>query len=426
MKYTLFLITIFFVKLNAQSPYFPPTNNSTWDTISPNRLGWCEDSIQSLYDFLELKNTKSFIVLKDGKIVIEKYFGTFTKDSNWYWASAGKTLTSALVGVAHSEKTLHIFDSTSKYLGVGWTSCTPQQEGKIKILHQLTMSTGLDEDVPDENCIAPSCLKYKAVPNTRWYYHNAPYRLLQDVVANASGTTFQLYTRNKIGNKIGMGGLWYDYIYYSKARDMARFGLLASNGFIWNNDTIIKDRNYVVNSVNTSQSMNYSYGYLWWLNGKSSFMAPSSSIVFNGMLAPKAPSDMYSALGKNDQKIYIVPSQKLVVIRQGNDAGQATLGPSSFDNDVWDRISRLSCNSTSVKMVSNTNRVLSSNPFTDKIQVELNSNEVAVLYNSMGAEIYRGDKINEQNFSDLGTGVYHLIIYNELTGSKVFFKQIKY
>lgn len=426
MKYLYLLTFFYFIQLKSQSPYFPPINNSTWDTISPNRLGWCEDSIQSLYNFLEQKNTKSFIVLKDGKIVIEKYFGTYTKDSLWYWASAGKTLTSALVGVAHSEKILRIQDSTSKYLGVGWTSCTPQQEGKIKIIHQLTMSTGLDEDVPDENCIAPACLKYKAQPNTRWYYHNAPYRLLQDVVANASGTTFQLYTRNKIGNKIGMSGLWYDYIYYSKARDMARFGLLASNKFIWNNDTIIKDRNYVINSVNTSQSMNYSYGYLWWLNGKSSFMAPSTSIVFNGMLTPKAPADMYSALGKNDQKIYIVPSQKLVVIRQGNDAGQATLGPSSFDNDVWDRMSRLACNKTSIEhFVHHQTRVLT-NPFTNKIELELNSNEMVLMYNSLGLEIYKGTNIHEQDFSYLNSGIYHVIIYNTHTGSKEFFKQVKY
>jgi len=44
------------------------------------------------------------IEVKDGKIVLEKYFGTFTKDSLWYWASAGKTLTAFLVGKAQDEK----------------------------------------------------------------------------------------------------------------------------------------------------------------------------------------------------------------------------------------------------------------------------------------------------------------------------------
>ena len=123
----------------AQSLYFPPTaiNNQTWDTLSPSSLGWCVNKIQPLYDFLETENSKALIVLKDGKIVFEKYFGTFTKDSVWYWASAGKTLTAFLVGKAQEEGKLSIKDSTSKYLGKGWTSCSAEQEGKISIANKL-------------------------------------------------------------------------------------------------------------------------------------------------------------------------------------------------------------------------------------------------------------------------------------------------
>ena len=52
--------------------YFPPNNSNIWDTISPASLSWCQNKIDSLYDFLEINNTKSFILLKDGKIVLEK------------------------------------------------------------------------------------------------------------------------------------------------------------------------------------------------------------------------------------------------------------------------------------------------------------------------------------------------------------------
>src|SRR5262245_52854379 len=100
--------------------YFPPLTGSTWDTLSPSALGWCPDRIDSLYDFLEEKNTKGFIVLKDGRIVLEKYFGTFTQDSAWYWASAGKTLTAFLIGQAQEQGFFDIDDSTSQYLGAGW------------------------------------------------------------------------------------------------------------------------------------------------------------------------------------------------------------------------------------------------------------------------------------------------------------------
>jgi hypothetical protein len=47
---------------------------------------------------------------------------------------------------------------------------------------------------------------------------------------------------------------------------------------------------------------------------------------------------MYSALGKNDQKVYVVPSQRLVVIRMGESAGNVQLAVSSFDNELWGKI----------------------------------------------------------------------------------------
>ncbi|MEL6975629.1 MAG: serine hydrolase, partial [Bacteroidota bacterium] len=54
---------------------------------------------------------------------------------------------------------------------------------------------------------------------------------------------------------------------------------------------------------------------------------------------PNAPADLYAGLGKNDQKLYIVPSSGLVVVRMGEDSGADLLGPSSFDNDLWGRLS---------------------------------------------------------------------------------------
>lgn len=103
------------LSLFSQSPslYFPPKTGNTWQTTSPASLGICQERIDSLYNFLEVKNTKSFLLLKDGKIVLEKYFGTFVQDSIWYWASAGKSLSAFLVGQAQEEGLLDIQDKTS-------------------------------------------------------------------------------------------------------------------------------------------------------------------------------------------------------------------------------------------------------------------------------------------------------------------------
>ena len=62
---------------------------------------------------------------------------------------------------------------------------------------------------------------------------------------------------------------------------------------------------------------NESYGYLWWLNGQSSFMLPYNQFVYNGDIIINAPDDLFSAIGKNGQYINVVPSENLVWIRMG-------------------------------------------------------------------------------------------------------------
>ena len=164
--FTLIFLLNILANNNAQNMYFPPLTGNVWESTSPQTLGWNEAKIPAFYDYLEQTNSKAFIVLKDGKIVMEKYFGTFKQDSLWYWASAGKTVTSTLIGIAQAEGKLSIQDKSSKYLGNGWTSLSTAQEDKITIRHQLTMTSGLD-DSDDKDCTLPSCLKYKADAGTR-------------------------------------------------------------------------------------------------------------------------------------------------------------------------------------------------------------------------------------------------------------------
>ena len=117
--------------LNAQTYYYP--SGSSWATQSIEEMDWCQDRVDSLYDFLDRKNTKAFLVLHEGKMVMEKYFGTFTADSSWYWASAGKSLAAFLLATAQENGKLDVHDRTSDYLGHGWTSATQQQEDQITI-----------------------------------------------------------------------------------------------------------------------------------------------------------------------------------------------------------------------------------------------------------------------------------------------------
>ncbi len=336
----------------AQNLYFPPLTGNTWDTLSPASLGWCDQYLDTLDNYLQLNNTKAFLLLKDGKMVHEQYFGTFTRDSIWYWASAGKTLTSFAVGMAQQEGFLNITDTTSDYIGTGWTNCTPQQEEKITIRHQLTMTSGLDDGVADNHCTLDTCMVYLADAGTRWAYHNAPYTMLDTVLEAATGINLNSFLTTRIKSPTGMDGIFlkvdYDNVYFSRPRSMARFGLMMLNHGNWNGTQIMTDTTYFHNMINTSQQLNKSYGYLWWLNGKPSFMVPGFQFVIPGSLNPNGPSDLIMALGKNGQMLNIVPSQQLIYVRMGDAPGAGDV-PITFNDSIWSILNHLMCSSSGVQ-----------------------------------------------------------------------------
>lgn len=320
------------------SLYFP-TNTGTWQTTSTTELGWKTSAVADLKTFLAQTNTKSFMILVNGRIVMEEYFNGQTATAEWEWNSAGKTLISTITGIAQQEGLLKIGNKASDYLGTAWTSMPLEKENLITVKNLLTMTSGNDDT--KQLMIKPN-LGYVADAGSRWAYSNI-FQKLTDVVAKASNKDFETYFDEKLKNKIGMDGSWnfgtIFTIYNSTARSMARFGLLALNKGKWKDEQIINET-YFGESINTSQSINPSYGYLWWLNGKSKFMIPGEQTVYNGFLVPNAAADMYAAMGANDQRIYVIPSKKMVVIRMGNASNpiNPNFAVSVFDNDLWAKI----------------------------------------------------------------------------------------
>ena len=324
---------------SPETMYFPPNTNPTWETKSISSLNWNQNAIQPLKDFLIQKNTKSFMILVNGRIVMEEYFNGHTSTDTWQWNSAGKTLVGTTTGIAQQEGLLDYNTKVSHYLGEGWTNTPLAKENLINSKHLLTMTSGLNDQ---NQFVIASNLTYLADAGTRWSYHNV-FQKLMDVVAEASNQEFETYFNAKIKNKIGMDGFWNNgvifKIYHSNTRSMARFGLLALNKGKWNNEVIINET-FFNESINSSQSINPSYGYFWWLNGKTSSMIPGGQEVYPGSLVSNAPADMYAAMGASDQRIYVIPSKKMVVIRMGDasDPSNPNFAVSGFDNELWSKI----------------------------------------------------------------------------------------
>jgi hypothetical protein len=138
---------------------------------------------------------------------------------------------------------------------------------------------------------------------------------------------------------------------------------------------------------------------------------------------PNAPPDMYAALGKYDQKIYIVPSLNMVVIRMGNAATTNNLALSTFDNVLWGKIMNLDCKVSLTQFENNLAELYCfPNPAHEKItisnSVNWSKNESPIFINEIGQEfkaevLNRSDNKIELSLKNISKGFYILQISNK-------------
>lgn len=90
---------------------------------------------------------------------------------------------------------------------------------------------------------------------------------------------------------------------YATTRDWARFGLLYLSNGVWYGDTIFSPK-WAKFTQKPAPNAYGKYGSQFWLNS-------------SGKLLPDAPKDIYFADGYQGQRVYIIPSKKLVIVRMG-------------------------------------------------------------------------------------------------------------
>nr|WP_315034293.1 serine hydrolase domain-containing protein [uncultured Chryseobacterium sp.] len=304
-----------------------------------------KEKLEQLNQFNLDNKSRAFIIYQNGKIVNEKYFGTkiidqqpFDENSIWYWASAGKSLTATLIGIAQQEKLLNIDDSVSQYLGK-WTSMDKKQEDKITIKNLLTMTSGLDY-LQDQKCESNACFSFKNPAGNVWYYDTSAYSQLAKVIEKASHKSIDQYTTEKLSGS-GISGKWIRYenglVFSSNAKSFLQFGKLVLNQGKLNEKIYYQYDDYFQHMTNTSQNLNPSYGYLWWLNGKDKIHVPGIEKSFNQSLVPDAPKDMFCALGKNGQILDIVPSENIIIVRMGENPNTYS-NMIQFHRELWNKI----------------------------------------------------------------------------------------
>ena len=311
--------------------------NTAYDYNGENR---------SVAEFLDHTVTTGLLVVKDDRIVAERYFHGNTEDSLNTSMSVVKSFVSALVGIAIDEG---LISGVNRPI----TDYVPQLRGSgydgVPIKHVLQMSSGVKFDEVYEDFFSDinmlfykvfgfgqsintymASLKPEHPSGETSYYRSCDTQALGMLVSEVTGKTLSAYLEEKIWSKIGME---YDAFWCTDAhgtelafaflnaavRDYAKFGMLYLHDGNWNGEQIVPAswvrESVVPDNPNLQPGKKpeaywtfttFGYQYQWWI--------------------PDDPDGEFLAIGVWGQYIYVYPKKNLVIVKTSVD-------PRFADND---------------------------------------------------------------------------------------------
>lgn len=308
-------------------------------------------AMQAVLDYVQGQKTTGFLIVRDRKTVVEKNwpapadaapaFRAFTYETTREGAlledvaSQQKSFVSMLVAVAVDRGLIDVEKPVSAYIGAGWSKASAEQEQAIRVIHLLTMSSGLGEK-----------FDYLAPAGTVFFYNTPAYAVTKRILAAAAKQPLETITHDWLTAPAGMTNTAWRKRPAAMAdvgnptglvtcpRDVARFGqIVLDGGKTSDGKRIVSEASF--KAMFARSPTNPAYGRLWWLNG-STETARAGGRRAPGPLIPAAPADLVAALGALDRKLYVVPSQKLVVVRMGQAAPDR-----DFDQQLWLRLSQV-------------------------------------------------------------------------------------
>jgi CubicO group peptidase (beta-lactamase class C family) len=331
--------------VRAAAPLYFPFTDAAWARVSPAEAGWNETALAGALEYAGTRQSSGVVVLLGGRILAERHWDVagpagYTRTRQGRTpeghsiedvASAQKSIVAFLAGVAERERLLSLDTAVDRYLGQRWSKAAAAAESQITVRHLMTMTSGLDDS-----------LAYRQPAGAEWRYNTGAYSRMIPILEKAAGADIAALTERWLTGPTGMASSrWVTRPwavgndaanaigFATTARDLARFGLLVLNRGAWRDRDLLQNPSYLDRMLAPSQTLNRSYGLLWWLNGQSGMLAGGRR---HASLIPGAPSDLVAAVGAMGRKCYVVPSLQLVVTRIGADPGEA------FDEELWTRL----------------------------------------------------------------------------------------
>lgn len=330
---------------SANAPLFP----DVFPTATPEEHGLISEKLDAIWSDLEAHHTNVFVIMRNDRIVYERYANGYSRTKPHYTASLAKALVGGMsLMLAIDDGLIQPEDRASKYVpewrGVPWKK-------DITIAQLATHTSGMSDSdqsgVPhaqrsgwkgafwrreaepnDPFTLARDAAPILFEPGTGAQYSNPGIAMLTYAVTRAlQGTPHEdvrtllqervmrplaiPFDQFKIGydrpfhvDGLTLVGSWGGAEISAEAS--ARIGRMLLHKGDWDEHQVFSQE--IVARATKSAGLPNNSGLGWWIN-----IRPDFNRVF-----PTAPKDTFWGAGAGGQIVMVIPSLNLVVIRHGN------------------------------------------------------------------------------------------------------------
>jgi CubicO group peptidase (beta-lactamase class C family) len=338
-KGSILLLALLFMSAHAGAENWPAEQWSQGPQVSGPALEALEDYAFETRDDTTRKGirTDALLVIRDGQLVYERYAWPTTVDTPHLTWSISKSLMAIVLGVAYGEGRFTLQDPAAKFYP------SLQKHPAISMADLLHWASGLDwqedyEYAPLKSSVVAmlytrgrsDMAAFSAehgefsAPGQAFRYSSGDSNLLSAILKSMLGAKYPDYPWTALFEPLGIrSAVWEtdasgtfvasSYAYLT-ARDLARVGLLMQRDGRWS-DRQLLPKDWVEFSRQPfvhyqAQQDEAVPGAHWWLNRAVDGAAKPW---------PDAPADTFAALGHWGQALYVIPGEKLVIVRYGDD-----------------------------------------------------------------------------------------------------------
>ncbi|KWE18671.1 serine hydrolase [Burkholderia cepacia] len=299
----------------------PPLHETGIEAAAPEDAGVDSRKLVELSRWIREQklDVYSLLVVKDGKLIFERYGANASRDSTYELYSVTKAVTSLVAGILVDQGAVHLDEPVAARLAA-WRpdlgGALADKRG-IELKHVLSMSSGLRYDFsPKDDPIyytAPDRLKLavsaapKVAPGTAFDYTDVNPILASAMLSAAAGEPVERYAQARLFAPLDMKRATWERADRTglvsagwglrlRAVDMAKIGMLVLDGGRWQGRQVVPQA-WIAQM--TSPRVSAHFGYYWWINN----------------IVESEPE--FDAMGFKGQFITVLPKRNTVIVMTG-------------------------------------------------------------------------------------------------------------